>query len=339
MLCDVLTDELGDQIQYLSELDDEELAATLSGARSLVTQALDALHRMQRRQHILKQAATEAIRGAADAAVEQANYHTRIREEWRQREHWVQRQALERQGPQKGKNRIRQPQPQAAAKTSKAELVLKVCSAVNFVEQRSGICERTANSIKTLEQAGLVQRLSGTEAQEMHGGQFRAVMDTDEQFGQGEVLVLRLPKKGLSLPSPATPAQRALRPPVGCDIFRVLDESCEKDKNLMAANFAEAELKRSIEMSLAQASQSPMGQATTDDAGELEQQVAPSEMASATSMFGAGGPVSSAALSDATVNSDVSIASAPPRTGQRRCFLPKAKFLLSSGEAVSASQL
>lgn len=84
---------------------------------------------------MLEGVAIKCILAACDAAVDEAVKKERIREEWRRREHWVQRQALERRGPKKGKHKVRV--TPAKEVPSKEELHRSVQGAFDLVKERA----------------------------------------------------------------------------------------------------------------------------------------------------------------------------------------------------------
>jgi hypothetical protein len=321
-----LQEQLGEASTFLAELNDADVAATLGAARTLVTEALKALHRTLRRQKSLEHVAVQAVMTSIEQAINEVGQKEKLREEWRRREHWVQRQSFERRAPKKGKNKARSAAvPQAPAKE---DLKKHVQHAVEYVEQRSRLYRHISNSIAVLQQEGLLHRLCPEERRQQLGGQdlSEASAEHPESLHEGEVVELRL-KRSQPLLKDRQSHASAVRPPRRGGFAAPIEEAKQRDVALALERTNEAAFKLGIEMSLADAAESR----------------APSEVAACTNQDAVGMACSHAGamsiFSSFTDTSDFSIASAPARIGQARCFLPKTKFQSTDGQILAAVRL
>ena len=145
-------EELGQHAAGFAELDENDVAATLSRAGALVREALEALRAEQLR-----------IKEAEEAAAKKAARKAQLELEWARREQWVQQQAVtkpHRHGPKKGKNRVRSTSKPESIDSNTIQKV--VAAAVERVDRRSEGHRRTAQAIAALEDSGLC-RLSWEE--------------------------------------------------------------------------------------------------------------------------------------------------------------------------------
>jgi len=126
-----------------------------------------------------------------------------------------------------------------------------VRGAVDFVERRSAIYQRTATSIKTLERAGVAQRLSGVEAASIRDAREQlAITQGPDSLFDGEVLLLRMPKKSTQSVAAIAKPTPAMRAPASSNLQDVFEASERRAHDLAVAHIDESALKLGIEMSL-----------------------------------------------------------------------------------------
>lgn len=243
----LLLERLGAEAGHVSELDEDELTTAIGSARALIGDALQALRRVQQRRRLLEAVASEVLFSVSDAAVDEACKKERLREEWRRREHWVQRQSLERRGPRKGKNRIRDALP----KPSKEEVTRKIRCVASLVEQRSRMYQQTSRSVATFKRLGMLEGAVDDDAELRRARLRLAESDGPDSLLDGEVLVLTFPGARKSGAAATTSAH--LRAPAPSGFIKVLDDATMRDKGLRVAQVNESALKLAMEMSLAEA--------------------------------------------------------------------------------------
>lgn len=246
-----IRDQMGEDFDAIKGIDEEEMALLLGRASTLVMEATQHLHAMLRRQALLEDVARHVILQAADEAVVGALQKSRLKQEWRIREHWVKAEAFEKRGPKKGKNRVR-----AAAPRSKKEVCSKLSRVTEQIDRRSRMYANTAASVSCLEDTGFLQTRCLTEASILKERQGLAMTDGAESLFLGEIIEIVLPstahhfgKQGTSKSAgPTIIGRHSLFPTTAAAA------ASQRDAEFAIAHFNENSLKLGMEMSVADVS-------------------------------------------------------------------------------------
>lgn len=317
-----LREQLEGNTEALGDCNECDILDVIGNAKSLVREALVALHAVEYRKRILETVARQAVLDAANAAVAEAVYKEGLRDEWRKREHWVRKEAQQCQGPKKGRNRQRKVQQPQLVESQTLKHSLE--RAVENVERRSWHYKLAGKSITALEHNGFLRRsvADTTEKTRMKiARQQLALDDGPESLFDGEVVELVVPKRAHHLCSsiPADASGGPRRPITQRQALSVFDAAKERNADLRTAHADEIALKVGIQISLAEHE-------------HLHENSTPSSSSH-------DGPVVEDGASAEDAASRSSQVSWVHAAGGDDCFVPGTLFQLASGLLVPVQQL
>eukprot|EP00440_Ansanella_granifera_P023489 gb/GFBE01025505.1/.p1 GENE.gb/GFBE01025505.1/~~gb/GFBE01025505.1/.p1 ORF type:complete len:674 (+),score=136.58 gb/GFBE01025505.1/:1-2022(+) len=253
---------LGESISSLAEVEESDAKQMLETASSAVRAAMTELHAVERRQKVLKSAAETAVLHALERALAEIGSKEKLRQEWARREHWVFKQSFMKQGPKKGKNRVRSSQPETletGAKPKPACAKQLFATTVARLEHCTAKYQRTASLMAKLHVSGLLA-LDGAGA---NPAAQQENNDLEFAFAAGNFEVVP-PKEAnpdwfTSAPAVHSPARAKRR-------SQAFVEAEARDKELILARYNENAFKLGVEMSLADASNNMDGSSQARDA-------------------------------------------------------------------------
>jgi hypothetical protein len=246
----VLREQLQDHVEALGDLDEVDLMDVIGNAKSLVHKALAALHAVEYRRRILETVAGDAVLEAINVAVAEVVAKDALREEWRRREHWVRKEAYQKYGPKKMRNRHRKTElPQRPDSQILKKTLERV---VENVHRRSMQYEFAAAKISALEKQGFLRpplANAPDEAKVRIARQQLALDAGPKALFDGEVIESVVPKRTHVENKSTIPLRPTITPSA---IISVFDAAHARDDDFAAARADEMALKAGIQMSLAE---------------------------------------------------------------------------------------
>lgn len=225
---------LGETVEELGNLDEEELASILDGANFLVRQALEALHRAQ----LDRLRSQTVVNYIVDVLLTEAWFQIKCRNEWKQVEARVERWAKERSCQNKRtkkKNRSHAPSSDSAPRSTSLK------SAVKELQSRTASYAKTAKGVASLVASGLACAVPLPPEQSGHHGQLPEL-----------TIEILPPRATKTLSKASTHVQHGIQMQTHRKqhFLQVLEASVVKDYNLALAHREEAELHLALRMSL-----------------------------------------------------------------------------------------